>query len=67
MLCTQNTSHIVIRLQGCLARNNAPNLLELFADILRGSQAICVVDMTHIDFIDSSGLFCLVEGLKAVR
>ncbi len=67
MSCTQITSSIVIRPQGCLDRNNARKLLEWIADILRGSPAICVVDMTHIEFIDSSGLFCLVERLLAAR
>ena len=67
MICTQITRPIVIRPQGCLERNNTSKLLECLADILRGYPAICVVDMTHIDFIDSLGLFCLVEGLLAAR
>ncbi|OCR01600.1 anti-anti-sigma factor [Oscillatoriales cyanobacterium USR001] len=44
------------------------NLLQTqLAAVLPERHKLWVIDMTHVDFIDSSGLCALVRGLKAAR
>ncbi|MEW5861937.1 MAG: STAS domain-containing protein [Cyanobacteriota bacterium] len=59
---------IVIQPQGVLNRCNGVFLQQWIANkIVLDAPALCVLDMTHINGVDSSGLFSLVAGLKAAR
>lgn len=67
MSCKQVIQPTVIRPLGSLNHNNVAALQQQLADLLLDSPKICVLDMTHIDFIDNSGLLSLIAGLKAAR
>ena len=59
---------IVIQPQGVLNRCNGAFLQQwIVNNIVLDAPALCVLDMTHINGVDSSGLFSLVAGLKAAR
>ncbi|MDZ4871529.1 MAG: hypothetical protein CLLPBCKN_000917 [Chroococcidiopsis cubana SAG 39.79] len=67
MLCKQVIQPIVIQPQGSLDRKNAAAFQQWIANILLSSPTLCVLDMSHLDFIDCSGLFSLMTGLTAAR
>jgi anti-anti-sigma factor len=59
---------IVIQPQGVLNRCNGAFLQQwIVNNVVLDAPAICVLDMTHINGVDSSGLFSLIAGLKAAR
>jgi anti-sigma B factor antagonist len=45
----------------------APTLREKLIDLVSQGQQHIVVDMEHVEFLDSTGLGVLVGGLKRVR
>lgn len=57
----------VVRGAGRLNMVSAGQLRELVAAAVAGGSARIVVDLTAVDFIDSSGLGALVNGLKIAR
>nr|WP_242031227.1 STAS domain-containing protein [Coleofasciculus sp. FACHB-T130] len=62
------SSRIVIQPQGVLNRCNGAFLQQwIVNNVVLNAPALCVLDMTHINGVDSSGLFSLVAGLKAAR
>lgn len=59
---------IVIQPQGVLNRCNGAFLQQwIVNNVVLDAPALCVLDMTYIKGVDSSGLFSLVAGLKAAR
>ena len=59
--------HIVFQPQNRLDSQEGNLLQKQLAAILPEYHKLWVIDMTHVDFIDSSGLCALVRGLKAAR
>ncbi|MFM9267913.1 STAS domain-containing protein [Tychonema sp. BBK16] len=59
--------HIVIQPQNCLNSQTSSILQKQFAEIAPDRYKLWVIDMTDVDFIDSSGLCTLVGGLNIAR
>jgi anti-sigma B factor antagonist len=59
--------HIVLQPQNCLDSQAGNLLQQQLAEILPDRHNLWVIDMTSVDFIDSSGLCALVGGLNAAR
>ena len=57
----------VVRGAGRLNMVSAGQLRELVAAAVAGGSSRIVVDLAAVDFIDSSGLGALVNGLKIAR
>jgi anti-sigma B factor antagonist len=60
-------AQIVVRLNGRLDTGTANDLKERLKEIAQTDVHHAVVDMSAVEFIDSSGLSALVSGLKALR
>jgi anti-sigma B factor antagonist len=57
----------VLRMFGFLNAHTAPSLKQEIALLIEGGTRRVVVDLTGIEFMDSSGLAALVAGLKMTR
>jgi anti-sigma B factor antagonist len=58
---------VVVTPTGRLTSVSAPALRDQLRALVEGGQGLVVVDMSDVDFIDSSGLGALISGLKAAR
>jgi len=62
-----NDGIVILSLEGKLNMLNAPRLREVIkAKTAAGSTRIAI-DLSRVDFIDSSGLGALINGLKTTR
>ncbi|MEG4894966.1 STAS domain-containing protein [Microcoleus sp. F10-B4] len=59
--------HIVLQPHNCLDSQAGSILQQQLAEIVPECHKLWVIDMTAVDFIDSSGLCALVGGLNAAR
>ncbi len=69
-LSVTNREHggrMVVELAGEIDVHTAPLLRENVSNLLGAGHHHLVVDMEHVDFLDSTGLGVLVGGLKRVR
>jgi anti-sigma B factor antagonist len=57
----------VLTLRGEIDVYTAPRLRQAIVDLVNGGATRVVVDMEKVDFLDSTGLGVLVEGLKRAR
>jgi len=57
----------VLVLRGEIDVYTAPRLRQAIVDLVDGGATRIVVDMERVDFLDSTGLGVLVEGLKRVK
>ncbi len=57
----------VIRATGHLDMVAAPQFKALVASIVMGEHAGVVVDLSAVEFVDSSGLGALISGLRTCR
>lgn len=57
----------VLSLRGEIDVYTAPRLRQTIVDLVDGGATRLVVDMEKVDFLDSTGLGVLVEGLKRVK
>ena len=57
----------VLTLRGEIDVYTAPQLRQAIVDLVDGGATSIVVDMAQVDFLDSTGLGVLVEGLKRVK
>ncbi len=58
---------VVVEVGGEIDVYTAPRLREQLIDLVSGGSYDIVVDMTKVEFLDSTGLGVLVVGLKRVR
>lgn len=59
--------HAVVAVSGEVDVYTAPRLRDSFTDLVADGHTRVVVDLTNVDFMDSTGLGVLVGGLKKVR
>jgi anti-sigma B factor antagonist len=59
--------HAVLSLRGEIDVYTAPLLRQAILDLIDEGQLNVIVDMHEVDFLDSTGLGVLVEGLKRVK
>jgi anti-sigma B factor antagonist len=64
---TQRGDASILTLIGEIDVYTAPRLRQSIVDLVDGGARRIVVDMEKVDFLDSTGLGVLVEGLKRVR
>jgi anti-sigma B factor antagonist len=57
----------VLTLRGEIDVYTAPRLRQAIVDVVDGGAQHLVVDMEKVDFLDSTGLGVLVEGLKRIK
>ena len=57
----------VLSLRGEIDVYTAPRLRQAIVDLVDAGSSRLVVDMEKVDFLDSTGLGVLVEGLKRVK
>ena len=57
----------VLEVGGEVDLYTAPRLREKLVDLVSAGHTTIVVDMTKVEFLDSTGLGVLVGGLKRVR
>jgi anti-sigma B factor antagonist len=57
----------VLTLRGEIDVYTAPRLRQTIVDLVDGGAAHIIVDMQKVDFLDSTGLGVLVEGLKRIK
>ena len=57
----------VLFLRGEIDVYTAPRLRQSIVDLVEAGTPHIVVDMSRVDFLDSTGLGVLVEGLKRIR
>jgi anti-sigma B factor antagonist len=57
----------VISVIGELDFSTAPRLREQILELLKGSTSNLVIDVSRLDFVDSSGLGVLVAAMKRMR
>jgi anti-anti-sigma factor len=58
---------VVITLDDRLDLSTAPVVRQRFFDAVEAGQIFVIVDLSGVEFVDSSGLGVLVSGLKATR
>jgi anti-sigma B factor antagonist len=64
---TKRGSQTVLTVRGEIDVYTAPRLRQAIVDLVDSGAVNIVVDMEKVDFLDSTGLGVLVEGLKRVR
>ena len=64
---SERDGHSVLSLRGEIDVYTAPLLRQAILDLVEQGRLNVVIDMTEVDFLDSTGLGVLVEGLKRVR
>ena len=57
----------VVSLRGEIDVYTAPRLRQALIDLIEGGASDILVDMSRVDFLDSTGLGVLVGGLKRVK
>jgi anti-sigma B factor antagonist len=57
----------VVALRGEIDVYTAPRLRQALIDLVDADETDILVDMTRVDFLDSTGLGVLVGGLKRVK
>lgn len=58
---------VVLRPGGRLDLVSAPRLRTVVSDQVAGGQTTIVVDLSGVEFMDSSGLGAIIAGLKTTR
>ena len=64
---TERGDASILTLRGEIDVYTAPRLRQSIVDLVDGGAHRIIVDMEKVDFLDSTGLGVLVEGLKRVK
>jgi anti-sigma B factor antagonist len=64
---TQQDGMAVLTLRGEIDVYTAPRMRQAIVDLVDAGSLNVVIDMEKVDFLDSTGLGVLVEGLKRVK
>ncbi len=64
---SQHDRWSVLAVQGEVDVATAPKLREKLIDLVNGGSSYIVIDLSGVEFLDSTGLGVLVGGLKRVR
>jgi anti-sigma B factor antagonist len=64
---TQREGFSIVSLRGEIDVYTAPLLRQTLVDAIEQGAVNVIVDMERVDFLDSTGLGVLVEGLKRVK
>jgi anti-sigma B factor antagonist len=64
---TQRDAASILTLSGEIDVYTAPRLRQAIVDLVDGGSRRIIVDMEKVEFLDSTGLGVLVEGLKRVK
>src|SRR5437667_12165004 len=64
---TERDQQTVLTVRGEIDVYTAPRLRQAIVDLVDAGSVNLVIDMEKVDFLDSTGLGVLVEGLKRVR
>ena len=64
MMSIQESAFVVIQPHGHLDAQGSVRLKQQFAEIQPEIHELWIVDMNAVQFVDSAGLLCLVNGLK---
>ena len=67
IVLSRETEGCVVTLRGEVDVYTAPALRNRLVEAVESECGVIIVDMTGVDFIDSSGLGVLVSALKRVR
>jgi anti-sigma B factor antagonist len=60
--------HLIIRLTGDLiGEDNGTNLLEIANNAIQGQVLTCIIDISHLRYINSSGIGVLITILTKFR
>jgi anti-sigma B factor antagonist len=57
---------VVLRVAGEIHATTAPEFSQRMNDTIAGGKTAVVLDLTEVDFIDSTGLSVLLNGLRRV-
>ena len=57
----------VLPLHGEIDLNVSPKIATTFSELARARVPCVVVDLTHVTYIDSSGLAVLIVGMQQVK
>ena len=61
-------TNAVVEVSGDVDMSNSPRLREALLEIVReGRGSLVVVSLEHVEYVDSSGIASLVEGLQEAR
>ena len=63
--CSGDGAHI-IRVRGEIHVSTAPQFAQHLSDVVESGKTAIVLDMTGVEFIDSTGLSVLLNGLRLV-
>ncbi len=63
---TKEPGHTLVRVNGDVDMDTAPRLDEALASVEQGERTV-VIDLTDVEFLDSSGLTVLVENWQRLR
>ncbi len=63
----KDNNHVLLRVYGDVTIHTSPRLREQLKPLLNASTREIRVALDHVDFMDSSGIATLVEGLQWAR
>lgn len=64
MNVTQEVQIVLFKPEGCIDLQGGMSLSAKMAKVVPQSNQLWIIDLLAVDFMDSSGLFSLIKGLK---